>query len=227
MTLPPIDWADVLKAVIVAILLFTGAGIRKALVAARTEWRARKAMWAARDLRDDSTALLVGELAKDVADIKHEVRFNGGNSLKDEVSALRREFSVSEAARRMGQGLATWEGMALRDGTIIPVHISPEWLRLTGMARDDTANGGWLRALSDDDRARVSEIVADAEAHHKVFAVEYELRNVHPPYERSRVRHTGIPVLNQRRAIDGWVWELRELPPRERRGAPDLPPVDE
>ena len=149
------------------------------------------------------------QLGKDVAFILKELSPNGGTSLKDQVTAQSVALKLEIVARRLTEGRAMWEGTVTATGETEPIHVTPAWLRLTGLSVDDTRNGGWARCIAPEDRARVMQEADEVNRAAltktvRVFQASYTCVNVLTG-ERTPVQHLGCPVFDARSRIVGWI----------------------
>lgn len=153
----------------------------------------------------EKTATLLGKVA-------HEVIVNGGKTTiatvvvesRDKIAHLDREIRMEQAARRVGDDKALWEGSVGPDGSLVPTKVSQQWVELTGLGRDETEEGGWAKCVAPADRDRVLRRAAESARGQQVFEEEYDCTNVHTKVTR-RVRHTGRPVWDGRGELIGWV----------------------
>lgn len=144
-----------------------------------------------------------------VEDVQKELKANGGGSLRDAINEIRNEQALERAARRVMTNIASFEVRVDGEGPTV-LHVSPAYVHLTGLTRDDVEDDGWLRAVVPEDRERVSAAGARAYNEHKVFITTYTLQHVHTQ-ERVLVEHTGTPVFNVVGDCVGWVGVLRPM----------------
>ncbi len=204
-------WQD--AETVLAIIAACAGGLATTATAARWAWlRAIKVREARRERDARSQAILtrLDTLAEGVGQIAHEVRDNGGSSLKDVVREIRSSLALEVSARRVTETRAIWERRVQHDGTIVPVYVSPEWTHLTGLTREDTENGGWMRAIASADRERIVANAMEAWDDGRMFQAEYDVVNVLTGV-RTAVRHRSTPVLDARGRIVGWVGHLQPL----------------
>jgi PAS domain-containing protein len=144
------------------------------------------------------------EILPAIKAVQYEVTANGGGSLRDTVMDIRNEHAIERVARRLVNNVASYE-MLLRSGREAEVtFVSPAYVRLTGLTREETADGGWIRAVASEDRDRVSAAAATSMRHGIVLSTTYTVQNVLTG-ERALVEHMGTPVFNYAGVMVGWV----------------------
>lgn len=131
-------------------------------------------------------------------------------ALNDIVATLDSQLRLETAARQIGEDKAVWEDHLGIDGTIVPFKVSDTWKLLTGLDRDQTQDGEWLRCVAAEDVQRVQAIVAQASRAQQMVEVEYVCVNVITK-TRCRVRHTARPVWDSKGKLIGWVGLLVPL----------------
>jgi PAS domain S-box-containing protein len=176
-------------------------------------WRLYGRWRRSRDERVQRIAYLtkaVDDILPIITDIQRELKTNSGSTLRDVVLEIRNEHAIERQARRVMSNLASFEYKLEKDDTHV-LHVSPQFVRLTGLTREDAEDDGWLRAVSEDDRDRVAHGFRRAMRESKVFVTTYTVVNIHTE-ANTRVEHTGTPVFNHAGDIVGWVGVLRERP---------------
>jgi len=152
----------------------------------------------------DHLATTVTSMGPLLADIQHELKANGGGSLRDVVMEIRNEHAIERTARRLVHNVASYE-VILRNGREIEVSFaSPAYVRLTGLTREETMDGGWIRAVAPEDRDRVAQLSSAARASKTVLSTTYIAQNVLTG-DRAFVEHLSTPVMNYLGAVVGWV----------------------
>lgn len=143
-----------------------------------------------------------------LADIQHELKANGGGSLRDVIVEIRNEHAIERTARRLISNLASYE-VSVKDGHEDKVlFVSPAYVRMTGLTAEEAEDGGWIRSVAPEDRERVWSRAHQSITTGTVFSITYSLVNVLTG-ETTMVEHTGTPVFNYAGRIIGWVGVLR------------------
>jgi PAS domain S-box-containing protein len=142
-----------------------------------------------------------------IEDVQKELKANGGGSLRDAINEIRNEQALERAARRVMTNIASFE-VRIDNEEARVLHVSPAYVHLTGLTREDVEDDGWLRAVVPEDRDRVGASGSRAYAENKVFVTTYTVQHVHT-HERTAVEHTGTPVFNAAGLCVGWVGVLR------------------
>lgn len=160
----------------------------------------------------------VATLVKSMAEVKTQVEGlakentnNDGSTARDRTDLM--YFEVKALGSLMGATapIAMWWGMANKDGSVTPIRVSDQFVKLTGMSHEQTRNGGWLNFVHVEDQLRVSEIADVAIRRGQVFQADYRLVNIVTEAE-TRVRHFGTPIRNPvTDKIVGWTGEIYEL----------------
>jgi len=144
-------------------------------------------------------------------DVQTQLRVNGGSTLRDAVNELRNEYAVERAARRVVSNVASLEmGINPLSGDMSVLFVSAAFSRLSGLSRDDCEHDGWLRAVEDEQRERVTRVARESMESQSVMSVRYVVQHVYTR-GRTRVEHTGTPVLNMRGAFVGFVVVITPL----------------
>lgn len=140
-----------------------------------------------------------------LADVQHELKANNGGSLRDQLTGICNELAVDRMARRLLNQSASFEILSLpHDGAHQVLFVSQAFIKLTGLAREDVEDSGWIRCVHPDDKHRVQGEARTAFDDGTVHSTTYTARNVHTG-EDVYVEHTGTPVFNTRAALVGWV----------------------
>jgi PAS domain S-box-containing protein len=147
-------------------------------------------------------------------DIQSELKTNGGGSLRDAIHAIQDDLAVERAARRVSTAIPAFELALHRTGEFQVTYVSPAYVQLTGLTREDTEDAGWLRAVAPEDRDRVSQLSAAAMHDHYVMTTTYVVQHVHSG-RRVAVEHTGYPIFSLRDQCVGWYGVLRPFQPVE------------
>jgi PAS domain S-box-containing protein len=189
-------------------LLALGRAVWAGVVHVRAGRRQRQAANEAaqaqlRELSDTVTQ----QLLPAITGIQAQLVANGGGSLRDLITDLRNEHALERAARRVMTNVASFEVKVTGDEAQV-LHVSPAWVHLTGLTREDCEDDGWLRSVHEDDRDRVAAGASRAYREGKVFVTTYRTFNVHGG-PAVRVEHTGTPVFNTAGHCVGWVAVVR------------------
>lgn len=194
-------------------------GTMKTIAIVQQARRERLAREAERLSRLDTIVEQVARFGVVLADINHELKANGGGSLRDVITEIRNEHALERAARRVIANAASYEiRVDPRSEHAETVHVSPQFVQLTGLTRDDCDDGGWVRAVSAGDRDRVQRLAEKAARDGTVLATTYEIRNVHSGAQ-TEVEHVATPVLNYAGSVVGWVGVYRDLTTQRRLSA--------
>jgi PAS domain S-box-containing protein len=147
----------------------------------------------------------LASLERDVTQIRAEVTFNGGSSLRDAVSRVESELAMEREARRWTSGAPANYDVRARDGFLMDGNVSAAYMTLTGLGASDVADNGWLRAVHPGDRDRVRALALSALEEHDVFSASYRVRHVSSGVE-VHVEHMARPVRVRRSGtVIGWV----------------------
>ena len=158
---------------------------------------------AQRELLNNLSAT-VQRLEPMLQDVQHELKANNGGSLRDELVETRNEFAVERTARRVLTQAASFEVAVLPNNSSRVLFVSPAFVKMTGLTRDDAEDSGWVRAIHPNDRSRVQAEARIAFDEATVHSTTYTAQNVHTG-STTYVEHTGTPVLNSRGAMVGWI----------------------
>jgi len=156
----------------------------------------------------DSLHTTVTEMGPLLRDIQYELKANGGGSLRDVIMEIRNEHAIERTARRVMSNIASFEVRIHEEGHSEVSFVSPQYVRLTGLTRDDAEDGGWIRAVALGDRERVMAMSEASWRNGTVMSTMYTLHNVLTG-EETLVEHTGTPVFNYAGVSVGWVGVLR------------------
>ncbi|MHA3775385.1 PAS domain S-box protein [Verrucomicrobiota bacterium sgz303538] len=86
---------------------------------------------------------------------------------------------------------------------------SPSWYELTGLTEEECRNGGWLKAIHPDDRARVDQLWSDAVDRKVIYQTETRIRTAHGECRDFAVR--GAPVWNGAGSVREWVGTCTDI----------------
>lgn len=154
----------------------------------------------------------INTLMTQVEEIHRELQPNGGGTLRDAIVSIRNNQARERASRRLLIDTANMEVVVdPTTGDAEISYVSPAYVRLTGLSRDEANNWGWTRALAVEDRERVTELARQSFADEAVMMTTYTLVNVHNG-TRTAVHHMGTPIFNHAREVIGWAAVMKELP---------------
>ena len=156
-----------------------------------------------------ATSEAIARMEPALAKVQQEVTANGGASLKDVVTSMRDEIIVERTARRVLSTHANYETsidpLTLRVQT---QYVSPEFVALTGLSRDECDRDGWVRFVVADDRERVRRLAAEAQTHGHVLSIDYIGENVQTN-RRVPITQVGTPIISPSGAVIGWIGVIR------------------
>ena len=201
------------KAIAILVGLGTLGGLLlKLYKKASTKHLERRKLDSERAEKLDDLALTVERLVPMLRDIQKELQPNGGSSLRDTINEIRNEQAIEQQARRVMSMVASFEYKVSATQSRV-LHVSPEFVRITGLTREDADHDGWLRAVADEDRERVAQGATRAMREQRVHVTVYNVRHVYTAI-RARVEHVGTPVFNAEAEMVGWVGVLRVIEAR-------------
>ena len=178
------------------------------------QWKARQTAREAVATQHTLNAVTIVELKVQVASlledmnlVKSEVRYDKGDSLKDEVRSQSVSQRIDDALLQLAQGRATWRVRIGPKGEEIGSAVSQVWSRWTGLGSSDMHHGGWARCVDHGEYPRVVALVDEAWKKTVIYGVEFTCVNVlnGTPF---RVKMVGAPVLDAKHQLIGWVAEL-------------------
>ena len=153
----------------------------------------------------------VARIEPKIEEVKHQFTMNGGSTIHAAIQEIRNDQAIERTARRAMSDTPSIE-VSIRGGEMRVLFVSPAYVRITGLTREDCEHDGWVRSVVADDRARVTAAAAAAYEALNVFSTTYVVEHRHTR-ERVLVEHTGAPVFNYRNDVVGWFAILRPLTP--------------
>lgn len=172
---------------------------------------------------DSSTALLktIESLDQRLADMKTQINTvvyqttpNGDGSMNDAIRRIDDVLHGMIAVQRLISNDALWEAIIDEYGNPKPIYVSPEWIRITGMPSEETANGGWLAFVHKKDADRVARIAKEALEEGRLFQAEYLCVNIANGMQ-TYVKNIGKPVKNSKGKIVKWIGLITEVEKNE------------
>lgn len=156
-----------------------------------------------------ATSEAIARMEPALAGVQKEVTANGGASLKDVVTSMRHEIIVERTARRVLSTYANYEVSIHPTTAHVQVqYVSPEFVVLTGLSRDECDRDGWARFVIAEDRERVQRLAYDAQAHGHVFSIDYIGENVQTG-RRVSITQVGTPIISPTGTVIGWIGVMR------------------
>lgn len=156
-----------------------------------------------------ATSEAIARMEPALAGVQKEVTANGGASLKDVVTSMRDEIIVERTARRVLSTHANYElTIHPTTGVIQVQYVSPEFVVLTGLSRDECDRDGWARYVISEDRERVQRLAFDAQKNGHVFSIDYTGENVQTG-KRILINQVGTPIISPTGAVIGWIGVMR------------------
>ena len=200
MSLTPVDLKDALLGL--GGLSVAALAIQKAYITFSRSTKRRLLL-----LTETSEAIARMEPA--LAGVQKEVMANGGASLKDVVTSMRDEIIVERTARRVLSTHANYEVSTHPTTSVVQVqYVSPEFVVLTGLSRDECDRDGWVRFVTSEDRERVQRLAFDAQKHGHVFSIDYIGENVQTG-KRVPITQVGTPIISPIGTVIGWIGVMR------------------
>ncbi len=201
----------------IKLLLSLGAAAGTVGTASVKLWRNRKARIKAyhenedaKNLKLDNLGTTLDSLTPKIADIQYELKANGGGSLRDIITQMRNESAVERTARRLMNNVASFETLIMNGQEHEVSFVSLAYVAMTGLTRDDSEDGGWVRGIAPEDRDRVSMLAHNSMTKGIVFSTVYTAQHV-TTGTQTVVEHTGTPVFNYAGVVVGWIGIMRPI----------------
>jgi PAS domain-containing protein len=203
MSLTPVDLKDALLGL--GGISVAALAVQKAYITFSRSTKERLALLTA-------TSEAIARMEPALAGVQREVTANGGASLKDVVTSMRDEIIVERTARRVLSTHANYEvSIPPATGIVQMQYVSPEFVVLTGLSRDECDRDGWVRFVAAEDRERVQRLAIHAQQNGHVFSIDYIGENVQTG-NRVGITQVGTPIISPKGVVIGWIGVMRPKP---------------
>lgn len=170
-----------------------------------------------------STCDMILAISTEVADIKKELKTNGGSSVKDIVIKLTKDFdtmmNMEYKIISKDHAMLNMLGMHIDNGSLGFYEtddkgncrfVSQKWVEMTGLTESESKDFGWLIGIHPDDRDDVQGEFTKSVLQGRTFSMRYRLHNIYTN-KSTMVDGYGIPLYDQHNKMYSYIGSIREI----------------
>lgn len=172
------------------------------LVAAAASVAAVIALWKSVVFPTLRYATTLAKVLANLEDIKHQLKPNGGSSLRDAIDRIETRIIMAEQRAKficMDGPVAVFEADA--EGNFI--HTNRTLTRWTGRTPDEFLGAGWVNAVAKSDRARIFTEWRTAVAQRREFDESFCLDPL--TGDSVEINCSAFPMLDAKERLTGWI----------------------